>query len=142
VSWAACAAAVFAVLFAGVYGLLPAYNRHFAFRAGLHAHADELDGGAPRVACYPQRWDSASFYLPHADVRAYAAGERGRLVDDLRARPDTLLLVKAGRALDDLLHALPPSAEFVAKGRQGAFVVGRVRPHGGPGPAVVAERKP
>src|SRR5205807_10246491 len=104
VSWAACAAAVFAVLFAGVYGLLPAYNRHFAFRAGLHAHAEELDGGdAPRVACYPQRWDSASFYLPHADVRAYASGERGRLVDDLRARPDTLLLIKAGRALDELL---------------------------------------
>ena len=39
------------------------------------------------VVCYPQQWDSVSFYLPQADIRAYSVGQRAQLLDDLRRIP-------------------------------------------------------
>jgi dolichol-phosphate mannosyltransferase len=127
-SWTACAAATFAVLLAGVQFLLPAYNRQFALRGDLHANAEQVDPQTLRIACYPQRYDSASFYLPEAEVRVYTAEQRGRLLADLRAHPETLLLVRSGRTLHELLDELPGSLEFVPRRRpQGAVAVGWVR---------------
>jgi dolichol-phosphate mannosyltransferase len=126
-SWAGCLVATYALLYAGVRELQPAYNRQFAVRGDLRQHVSLLSGGPVRVACYPQGWDSVGFYLPRADVQVYRADERDRLLADLRARPETLLLVKSGRALRELLDDLPESVEFVTRGRQGLVTVGRVR---------------
>jgi hypothetical protein len=80
------------------------------------------------VVCYPQRWDSVSFYLPHADVRVYTREQRRQLLADLRSRPRTLLLVKSGKVFEDFLRELPESIEFVAHGRSGIVTAGWVRP--------------
>jgi len=48
------------------------------------------------------------------------------LFDDLKARPDTLLLVKSDK-VKDLVRAMPASVEFVTRGKPGAVTVGRVR---------------
>jgi dolichol-phosphate mannosyltransferase len=120
-SWAGCLAVTFAALLLGVHQLLPAYNRQYALRDDLPPA-----GGPLRVACYPQRWDSVSFYLPDAEVAVYTAGQRGRLVADLRGRPGTLLVVKSGRPLRELLDELPPEARFMTRGGTGLVTVGHV----------------
>jgi 4-amino-4-deoxy-L-arabinose transferase-like glycosyltransferase len=127
ISWGCCAAITFAVLVAGVYYLQPAYNRQFALRDQLRrnaalAHLKEL-----RIACYPQRWDSIQFYLPHADVHVYARGQQKQLLADLRTRPQTLLLVKSGKSFEELLCEMPASLEFVPRGRPGFVTAGWVR---------------
>ena len=130
VSWGACAAVTFAVLGLGVYYLQPAYNRQFALRGHLrrtHTFARPEPAVNLPVACYPQRWDSVSFYLPQAEVRVYGAHQRRELLADLQGRPDTLLLVKSGPLLKELLRELPPGVEMVVRGRQGAVTVGLVR---------------
>ena len=63
-------------------------------------------------------------------MQVYRADERDRLLADLRARPETLLMVKSGHALDELLGRLPGSVEFVTRGRQGLVTVGCVRARG------------
>ena len=93
-----CAAITFVVLLFGVYYLQPAYNRQFAFRSQLRTDAVLADTEGLPVACYPQRWDSVSFYLPHADVRVYSHEQRRHLLRDLIVQPRTLLLVKSGKA--------------------------------------------
>ncbi|MHB1422473.1 MAG: glycosyltransferase [Gemmataceae bacterium] len=128
-SWGACAAITFVVLLFGVYFLQPAYNRQFALRDQLRADAALAATEGLPVACYPQLWDSVSFYLPHADVRVYTREQRRQLLDDLRAQPRTLLLVKSGKAFDELLAELPDSFEFVPRGRSGFVTVGWARPH-------------
>ncbi len=128
VSWGVCAAVTFFVLLCGVWHLQPAYNRQFAIRRDLRALAEQVDPQRLAVVCYPQRYDSASFYLPWADIRVYTAEQRRQLLDDLRARPETLLLVKSGRSLRELTEELPESLEFVPRNRQSAVVVGWVRP--------------
>jgi hypothetical protein len=129
-SWAGCLAVTFAMLYIGVRELQPAYNRQFALRSDLRKHVALMHDRMASVACYPQRWDSVSFYLPRSDVKVYHADERERLLADLRARPETLLLVKSGRVLRELLDDLPDSVEYVTRGRQGAVTVGRVRARG------------
>jgi dolichol-phosphate mannosyltransferase len=126
-SWAGCLAVTFVMLYAGVRELQPAYNRQYALRSDLRKQLALMRDRSASVACYPQRWDSVSFYLPRADVKVYHADERARLLADLRARPETLLLVKSGRALREVLEDLPGSVEFVTHGRQGLVTVGRVR---------------
>jgi dolichol-phosphate mannosyltransferase len=127
-SWGSCAAVTFAVLVLGVYYLQPAYNRQFALRDPLCSNAVLAERGQLSVVCYPQRWDSVSFYLPQADVRVYTRGQRHQLWADLRARPETLLLVKSGSTLDDLLRELPDSLEFMAPEEPGLVTAGWVRP--------------
>jgi dolichol-phosphate mannosyltransferase len=138
-SWAACGGVTFAVLVVGVLQLQAPYNRQFALRGHLRAQAGVAARSVP-VVCYPQRWDSVSFYLPQADVRVYGAADRARLLADLRQRPRVLLLVKSGPVLEELLRELPPSVEFVARGRPGAITAGWVRPREEPPPAVFARR--
>lgn len=140
VSWAACAAVTFVVLFAGVWHLQPAYNHLFAVRSDLRALAEQAEPSRLPVVCYPQRYDSVSFYLPQADVRVYTAEQRPQLFDDLRARPDTLVLVKSGRSLHELIDGLPRSLEFVTRNRQNAVVVGWVRARSEPAGGMIARR--
>ena len=124
VSWPVCGAATFAVLLGGLQVLQAAYNRQYSLRDCLR----DVPRTAPlSVVCYPQQWESVSFYLPRADVHAYGVQERGRLLEDLRAHPGTLLLAKTGKPLDDLLEALPGSLEIMRHGRGGAVTAAWVR---------------
>jgi len=128
VSWALCSLATFVVLLAGVHQLLPAYTRKFSLRGQVRPHFEvSSDPGVP-VACYPRRWDSVSFYLQRNDVRVYRPEQRDHFIADLRAQSGTLVFVKSGAALRDLLRDLPASLEFVQRGRQGNVTVGWVQP--------------
>ena len=122
-------AVTFVVLYVGVRELQPAYNRQFALRGDLRKQVALLDQRPACVVCYPQRWDSVSFYLPQANIKVYHTDERARLLSDLRLQPETLLLVRSGHALRELLDGLPPSVEFIARNRQGPITVGLVRSH-------------
>ncbi|HEY7156620.1 MAG TPA: glycosyltransferase [Gemmataceae bacterium] len=139
VSWGVCVAVTFATLALGVFYLQPAYNRQFALRDQLPSEAALTARGAP-VVCYPQRWDSVSFYLPHADVLVYTREQCHQLLADLRSRPRTLLLVKSGKVLDELLRELPTSIEFVPHSRSGAVTAGWVRPRPEPRKALLHEQ--
>jgi len=139
VTWAATAAATFAVLLAGVHVLLPAYNQQFALRKELRTHAELAPTPRLTVACYPQRYDSVSYYLPNADVRVYTADQKRQLLRDLR-RGDTLLVVKTNHALKELLDEWPEGVEFVSRGKPGAITVGWVRVRGAPPAGAVARR--
>ncbi len=123
-AWSLCVAATFAVLFVGVYGLLPGYARKFSLRGQVRPLAEEE---TLPVVCYPRRWDSVNFYLHRDDVSVYTAADLPDLVEALRGRRETLVFVKTGAPLDELLADLPPGMEFVIQGRQGALTVGRVR---------------
>src|SRR5262249_31164380 len=81
------------------------------------------------VLCYPQRWESVSFYLPRARVKVFAQHQLARLCAELRARPDALLLVKMKSAerMRDFLGMLPESVEFVADRHGGGVARGGVR---------------
>jgi dolichol-phosphate mannosyltransferase len=126
-AWGLCVAATFALLFAGVYGLLPSYARKFSLRGQVRPLAETSADGPLPIVCYPRRWDSVNFYLRRNDVQVYAAGQLPQLVEALRARPETLVFVKSGAPLEELLADLPPGLEFVPHGRQGTVTVGRVR---------------
>ncbi len=141
ISWGGCAAVTFIVLGLGVYHLQPAYNRQFALRGHLRGDADLADIDRLPVVCYPQRWDSVSFYLPQADVRVYTLEQRQQLLADLRSRPRTLMLVKSGKVLEELLRDLPESIEFVAHGRPGVVTAGWVYPRPEPPGAIYARRQ-
>jgi hypothetical protein len=123
-AWWACTAAVFLVLFVGIYQFLPANARRYSVRGHVRSLAAEAD--VP-VACYPHGWDSVRFYLPKHVIRAYGAEERARMIDDMKNRPETLVVIKSGRDTEALIRDLPASLEFIARGRQGAFSVGMVR---------------
>ncbi len=140
VSWAVCAATTFLVLYAGVEHLLPAYNQQFALRAELVAEAVRAPTANLSIACYPQSYDSARFYLPDADVRVYGVEQRRQLFDDLKKRPNTLLLVKSGKVKEDLVKELPASVVFVTRGKPGAVTVGWVRRRTEPTAEGYAER--
>jgi len=115
----------FAVLFIGVFVLLPANARKYSLRGQIRPLAAGEES-AP-VACYPHGWDSVRFYLPRHSIRVYGVEERLHLIEDLRRNPATVLVVKSGRDLDNLLRELPASLEFLPQGRQGLLIIGQVR---------------
>jgi len=121
-SGALCGATMFALLFTAVHELLPSYHRLFALRGQVRRHRDLADDRGVAVASYPKRWDSVSFYLMRDDVTVYTPERRGALIDDVRARGRTLLFVKQGPALADLLASLPPDLEFIPRGRAGTVL--------------------
>lgn len=124
--WATCGVAVFALLLVGVHQLLPDYHRAFALRGQVRRQFDRARDPAVSVASYPKRWDSVSFYLQRDDVEVYSPARRDELIRDLQKQARTMLFVKQGDALHDLLQALPADLEFVPHGRPGRSVVGGV----------------
>jgi dolichol-phosphate mannosyltransferase len=126
-AWAFCGAATFLVLLAGVHLALPGYARRFSIRGQARPLAELTRDPGVAVVSFPRAWDSVSFYLQRSDIRAYGSGERGKLLAELVSRPQTLAFIKGDRSLDDLLHSLPVSIEFVPSGRQGYVRVGWLR---------------
>jgi len=121
--WAACAMATFLLLFLSVQVLLPGYYRRFSLRSQARCF---LESDIP-VVCHPHQCDSVSFYLGRHDIRSYGRDERDRLIADLQSRPETIMFVKSGHVLDDLLRLLPDSLEFVPRGRSSWMTAGLVR---------------
>ena len=74
------------------YYAIPAYARS----KSPMAHMEEMRayGGDPEVpvVCFPRNADSVAFYLGRSDFRTYRSKEMGALIDDLRARPRTVVL--------------------------------------------------
>jgi dolichol-phosphate mannosyltransferase len=128
VSWGLCGATTFAVLLAAVHLVLPGYARKFSMRGSLRPQAGLGLGRDVPVLCYPRRWDSVSYYLRRNDVRVFPRDRRPQLIAELRTRPETLLVVKSDRSLQEVLHDLPASLEFRPRGRRGNVIVGVVRP--------------
>jgi dolichol-phosphate mannosyltransferase len=126
-AWYLCGFATFTVLFVGVVQLLPSNARRYSLRSQVHSLAQTSEEAPLPVACYPHGWDSVAFYLPGHPIHVYGPQERSRLLDDLRNQPATLLVVKAGNELDELLAELPARMEFIRQGRQGMWAVGQVR---------------
>ena len=125
VSWAVSATMALGTLLAGVWFLQPTYNKQFSVRESLRRHLRESDRTRP-VVCYPQRYESAGFYLPDNPVRVFGVDQHAQMGAYLCANPGTLMLVKSGPAFDRLVAELPPALEFRTRQRRGAVLVGRV----------------
>jgi len=127
IAWTACGAATFGLLLTAVHLALPGYARRFSLRGSLRPQAPFVSSDVP-VVCYPRRWDSVSFYLQRSDVQVCTPAQRLQLMQDLRSRPETLLVVKSDHSLQELLRDLPGSLEFRPLGRHGRVTAGLVRP--------------
>jgi 4-amino-4-deoxy-L-arabinose transferase-like glycosyltransferase len=125
-SWVVCALSTFAVLFLALHVLLPGYYRKFSLRTELRSAAVSIHRSRSTVICYPHLWDSVTFYLGHNDVRAYGPPDLNSLIADLRSRPESVLMVKSGHVVNDLLRALPDALEFVPVGGPGLITAGLV----------------
>jgi 4-amino-4-deoxy-L-arabinose transferase-like glycosyltransferase len=129
-SWIGCGVATFGLLLLAVHLILPGYYRKFSLRAQVRLTQNALSRAEVPVVCYPHEWDSIPFYLGRQDVQAYGPGERDRLIADLQRVPETLVFVKSGPALEDLLRCLPASVEFVPSSHGEIVTTGIVRPRG------------
>jgi hypothetical protein len=49
------------------------------------------------------------------------------MISDLESRPETIVFIKTGRVLNELLSLLPDSLEFVPRGRASWMTAGIVR---------------
>jgi dolichol-phosphate mannosyltransferase len=137
-AWWLCGVVAFVLLIVGVFAFLPANARKYSLRGQIRPLA-EAEIPAP-VACYPHGWDSVRFYLPRHSIRVYGVEERPQLIEDLRRNPATVVVVKSGRDLENVVHDLPASLEFVPQGRQGVLAVGQVRPREEAPSGLLAER--
>jgi hypothetical protein len=79
------------------------------------------------VACYPHAWNSVRFYLSRKDLLVYTPEKRWQMLGDLHRQKKTLIFVKSGDSLAELLKSLPPSLEFLPRGRQGTVVAAIIR---------------
>jgi 4-amino-4-deoxy-L-arabinose transferase-like glycosyltransferase len=142
VSWAGSAVVVFSALFLAVQHLQPAYNRQFSLRSPLRRRAALAERSQRPLVCYPQRFDSVSFYLPQSRVRTFGPLQRRELIQHLQEHPGTLLLVKSGPVLEQLLRELPPDLTFATRQRSGAITVGRIVRRLAPSHRVAAAASP
>lgn len=126
-SWIACGVATFGLLLLAVHWVLPGYYRKFSLRTQVRSTQAVSGREQVPVICYPHTWDSVRFYLGRQDVREYGPGECDRLIADLESVPETLVFVKSGPALEDLLRRLPAAVEFVPSGRGEIVTAGVVR---------------
>lgn len=129
-SWIGCGVATFGLLLLAVHLILPGYYRKFSLRAQVRLARNASSRAEVPVVCYPHAWDSILFYLGRQDVQAYGSGERDCLIADLQSVPETLVFVKSGPALHDLLHRLPSSVEFVPSSYGEIVTAGIVRMRG------------
>ncbi len=126
-AWGRCAVATMVLLLVGVGLFLPGFADTRSMRGQVEPLLESgLAADAP-VVCYPQRWNSVSFYLQRDDVQVYSENERTRMLEALRDRSETVVFVRSGKSLDELLEALPPGMEFVFQGAPGPVTVGSVR---------------
>jgi 4-amino-4-deoxy-L-arabinose transferase-like glycosyltransferase len=119
---------MFLLLLAAIHLALPGFARRFSLRGYLRPWEGLVAERRLPVVCYPRRWDSVSFYLRRSDVQVCEPAQRPELIQRLRARPETLLVVKSDHSLPDLLRDFPPSLAFEPIGRRGRVTVGLVRP--------------
>ena len=126
-TWPWCAGLTFALLLGALHGILPAYSRQFALREQLlpYRQHEKL-----MVLCYPQCWESVSFYLPDAQIKVFSAEQEALLLQEFQAHPDAVLVVHSGRWQRDVVEHLAPGLEFVVEQGHGSVVVGRVRLRG------------
>ncbi len=127
-SWIGCGVATFGLLLLAVHWVLPGYYRKFSLRTQVRSTRNAAHREQIPVICYPHAWDSIRFYLGRQDVRTYGPDECDRLIADLQGVPETVVFVKSGPALDDLLRRLPASVEFVPTSRGEIATAGVVRP--------------
>jgi dolichol-phosphate mannosyltransferase len=139
-AWGLCAAVTFVLLLTGVNQVLPGYAGRFSLRDQVKPHAAFVADQNVPVACYPRHWDSVSFYLRRGDVRAYTPDRHDHLRADLCKQSSTLVFVKSDHSLQDFLHLLPTSLEFVPRGRRGHVTVGLVRQRREPPDDLLARR--
>jgi 4-amino-4-deoxy-L-arabinose transferase-like glycosyltransferase len=126
-AWATCGVASFVLLFLAVQFLLPNYFHRFSMRDQIRSVMDRSYHPQLPIACYPHHWDSIGFYFQREDVGSYSRERREKLIAELERQPETLVFVKTGRALNDLLHSLSPSLEFVPRGQSRTVTAGLVR---------------
>jgi 4-amino-4-deoxy-L-arabinose transferase-like glycosyltransferase len=138
VTWAHATLGGFVVMLVGVHVHLPAYNDLFSLRGKLRKVAGIAEREGRPIVCYPQRYESLSFYLPNGRVQVFGAHQKAELLTYLRANPGTLLLVKSGPVLERLLAALPEGIEYHTADRRAAIQVGRVQARGVPLETMVA----
>jgi dolichol-phosphate mannosyltransferase len=125
-AWGLSALTMLGLLLVAITQIDPGYHRKFGLRGQVRRHRDLAANGRLPVLCYPHRWDSVSFYLQRDDVRAYDPPHRAEMVAELQARPEALVFVKSDHSLRELVRALPPSLEFVPRGRSGSVVTAGV----------------
>jgi 4-amino-4-deoxy-L-arabinose transferase-like glycosyltransferase len=133
-AWMTCGVATFVVMFLAVQWFLPSYYRRFSMRAQVQSLQDHSGAVPLPIVCYPHSWDSIHFYLKRDEVRSFGRNELDQLLADLERRSTTLVLVKTGTALAELLDNLPPSLEFVPQSQSRTVTVGLVRTRTGAAP--------
>jgi 4-amino-4-deoxy-L-arabinose transferase-like glycosyltransferase len=125
-AWIGCGVATFGLLLLASNWILPGYYRKFSIRAQVHSIRSSASRHDIPVVCYPHVWDSVSFYTGR-QVRSYGPDDRDRLIADLERFPETILFVKTGPVVDDLLRHLPSSLEFVPSSEGEIVTAGVVR---------------
>jgi 4-amino-4-deoxy-L-arabinose transferase-like glycosyltransferase len=126
-SWIGCGLTAFGLLLLSIHLIFPAYHRKFSLRAQVRSVRNASCREEVPIVCYPHAWDSINFYLGRQDVRTYGPSERDRLITDLQDAPETVMFVKTGPALDDLLRRFPPSLQFVPSSHGEIATAGIVR---------------
>jgi hypothetical protein len=121
--WIATGALAYLLQLLGLLTLLPAYNQRFALRDALASIPGPNSVQPISIICYPQMFDSVSYYMPEATVRVYSAEQWRQLLEDLHPDRKTLLVVKSR----DVLTDLAADVLFEAISRQGTFTVGWIR---------------
>jgi 4-amino-4-deoxy-L-arabinose transferase-like glycosyltransferase len=110
------ATSVVVVFVLAIHIWLPAYHRKFGFFREVTPYAELAADPRLPVVCYPRGSESVNFYLKRSDVRTFSAREQKELLEELRSRPRTLVFVRGGTALENLLKALPKEMKFQPRG--------------------------
>jgi hypothetical protein len=104
--------------------VLPAYNQRFALRHALPRGPASAEDSHVAVICYPQMFDSVSFYLPGASVQVCTADQWRQLQEKLQPGNRTLLVIKSSETAREVLTKLAEEVEFVVTHQAGTFTVG------------------
>jgi len=122
--WIAGGALTYVLQLLALLVLLPVYNQRFALRQALPgAYGTEADQTVS-IICYPQMFDSISFYLPRSAVRICSADQWLQLLEELNPGSRVLLVIKSSAATREMLAELPGDVEFVTTSQSVTFTVG------------------
>lgn len=127
-----------ALLFVGIQVFLPAYNDLFSLRGRLRRMASVAEREGKPIVCYPQRYESLSFYLPAGQVQVFGPSQKREMLEHLRQHPGTMLLVKSGPVLQQLRAELPPGIEYRTAESRASIQIGRIVTRGLPLETMVA----